>query len=241
MAVEDTRGSREGRDARRETRDARCEKQEKTRSASLIRLINFSQAPSGDSVQKSQTSRGWFRGCRGTTTAQSSPKAKRRETASRRDGRRCAKGKRNGADSYLCRVCARSGKRPRAWRRASRTRRPTDDRVVPFLGRPTPSCDARRPRPKGRGWPGAWLCQLTHPMAPHRPSLTSSPCIPTSRRRDHSPGRAQAQGAPRTAKPDKADALRPGGAPKGGVGICVSSFQERPADRRKARRPGTGQ
>ena len=69
----------------------------------------------------------------------------------------------------------RPGKRPRARRRASRTRRPTDDRVVPFLGRPTPSCDARRPRPKGQGWPGAWLCQLAHPMTPHRPALASSP------------------------------------------------------------------
>ena len=85
----------------------------------------------------------------------------------------------------------RPGKRPRAWRRASRTRRPTDDRVVPFLGRPTPSCDARRPRPKGQGWPGAWLCQLAHPMTPHRPALASSPSIPVSLCRDHSPGRGQ--------------------------------------------------
>jgi hypothetical protein len=75
--------------------------------------------------------------------------------------------------------------RSRAWRRASRTRRPTDGRVAPFLGRPTPSCDARRPRPEGRGWPGARLCQLAHPMAPHRPSLSSSPFIPASLRRGH--------------------------------------------------------
>jgi hypothetical protein len=85
--------------------------------------------------------------------------------------------------------------RSRARRRASRTRRPPDDRVVPFLGRPTLSCDARRPRPKGRGWPGAWLCQLAHPMAPHRPSLSSSPCIPASLRRGYVLGSDGLQGA----------------------------------------------
>ena len=46
---------------------------------------------------------------------------------------------------------------------------------MPFQGRPTQPCEARRPRPEGRGWPGAWLCHLAHPMAPHRPSLASSP------------------------------------------------------------------
>ena len=42
---------------------------------------------------------------------------------------------------------------------------------------------ARRPRPKGRGHPGAWHCQLAHPMAPHRPSLAFAPCIPAGLRR----------------------------------------------------------
>ena len=52
--------------------------------------------------------------------------------------------------SFLClgiESLSQDGTRPRARRRASRTRRPTDDRVVPFLGRPTRSCEARRPRP----------------------------------------------------------------------------------------------
>jgi len=87
------------------------------------------------------------------------------------------------------------GARPRARRRASRARRPTDDRVVPFQGRPTPPCNARRPRPEGRGWPGTWPCQLAHPMAPHRPSLASSPSIPASLRRDHVPFAKRPSGA----------------------------------------------
>ena len=46
------------------------------------------------------------------------------------------------------------------------------------------SCEARHARPKGRGHPGAWLCQLAHPMAPHRPSLAFAPRIPDGLRRD---------------------------------------------------------
>jgi hypothetical protein len=73
---------------------------------------------------------------------------------------------------------------PRVRRRASRARRPTAGRVAPCQGRSTRPCEARRPRPKGRGWPGGWLCQLARPMAPHRPSLAFAPCIPASLRRD---------------------------------------------------------
>ena len=56
---------------------------------------------------------------------------------------------------------------------------------------------ARRQRPKGQGWPGAWLCQLAHPMEPHRPSLASAPSIPASLRRDHVPPAGRPLGRPR--------------------------------------------